>query len=315
MSRIVVNQIQRNGGAVLNLPAADGAAGTVLTTNGAGNLSFNSVSFPYVVPLVAPESVGNFGSISTHSGRINIYSTGEWGSSGPWTTFVNNQCHTDNTAIQFMNMTLGDGFGADGTTQQQFIGDTEGDDARTLLFSSGNRLGYSRDQFMYDNTSGAHSSVGWRIMPIRNPTASPITVTLSGCTSDQWSSGQEGSQLFVFFTAANTPYSAVTAVQSVSLAATSNSVVINNLTGSFTFPANSTALVCLSNTDRYQTTYRFKDVNFFHGLNGLDAAGLICDMRMLSSLRTTRFGLPYTGSFTTGFTPLWTKTAAIYGDR
>lgn len=42
MSKIVVDQIQKSGGAALTLPAADGTSGQTLATDGAGQLSFAS---------------------------------------------------------------------------------------------------------------------------------------------------------------------------------------------------------------------------------------------------------------------------------
>lgn len=42
MSKIIVDQIQKSGGAALTLPSADGTAGQLLVTDGAGVLSFAS---------------------------------------------------------------------------------------------------------------------------------------------------------------------------------------------------------------------------------------------------------------------------------
>tara|TARA_S200000501_G_scaffold216155_1_gene202827 strand:- start:2167 stop:2910 length:744 start_codon:yes stop_codon:yes gene_type:complete len=42
MSKIVVDQIQKSGGAALTLPAADGSSGNVLQTDGSGQLSFGA---------------------------------------------------------------------------------------------------------------------------------------------------------------------------------------------------------------------------------------------------------------------------------
>jgi len=312
MSKIVVDQIQKSGGAALTLPSSDGVAGASLVTDGSGALSFAAPAAP-PVPLVAPEGYNNFGSIVSHTDRQNIYSTGEWTSSGPWTSFTNYSSHQDNHAIQFMNMALGDGMGANGTSQQQWIGDTEGALSRQLLFANGNRLGYSRDQFHYDN-SQSNAGHSWQIMPLRNPTDTDITVTLKAYASNYWQSGSEGCALFTFTPTAGL-YSGVISVVGASLAQSTSNATMINMTGSATIPAYTTILACIASTDWYTTTYRFKDTNFFYDLTALEAAGVICDMSMLSSLRSTRFNMGYTGTINTNFPVLWTKTATIYGDR
>jgi hypothetical protein len=82
-------------------------------------------------------------------------------------------------------------------------------------------------------------------------------------------------------------------------------------------PANTTVIACLASTTAYQTTYRFKDTNYFYNLNAIASAGVICDMRMLTSLYTSRFNLPTSGTCigTNLLAPLWTNTATNYGDR
>ena len=301
------------------LPATDGTAGQYMKTDGSANLGWSSMTDtnpPFIAALPVPENLGMIGSIVTHSDRQNSYSTGEWTSSGPWTTFTNYQIHTDNSAIQFMNMFLGDGMAMSGSSDTFFGGDSEHQFARTLQFSNGSRLGYSRDFFHYDNATD-YAGHSWRIMPIRNTTGAAITVTLAAYASNYWSSGQEGAQLAVF--APNTSvYSTCTSVTGTSISTiSSSSAQHNNLTGTYSVPANTTVLVCLTSTDCYMTTYRFKDTNYFYNLNTtFTNPGIICDMRMLYSLHNSRFtGLGYTGAFAAQFSNIWTKTATAYGDR
>jgi hypothetical protein len=213
-------------------------------------------------------------------------------------------------------MALGDGMAMSGTSQNMQGGDSEHQFARTLQFSNGSRLGYSRDFFHYDNTT-ANAGHSWRIMPIRNTTNAAITITLAAYVSNYWSEGYEGAQLAVFAPNTST-YSTVTSVTGTSIASvTSTSGQFVNLTGTYSVPANTTVLVCLASTDQYQTTYRFKDTNYFYNLNSIASAGIICDMRMLTSLYTSRFNLPTSGTCigTNLLAPLWTNTATNYGDR
>lgn len=316
MSKIVVDQVQKSGGVALTLPTADGASGQFLTTDGAGNLSFSAPNIPATptwLPL-APEGRGIVGSITSSTQRSNIYSTPEWGTTGPsGSNFTNNALHQDPNMIQFMNMLLGDGLG-NGGTSNGFIGDTEGALNRQLRFANGNRLGARRDQFYYDNAT-SNSGHTWQVMPIRNTSNAGISVALAGYTSDYWSAGYEGSQLLVI--APNTSaYSTVTSVTGTSLSTTSNSTEQNNLTGNFTVPANTTVLAVLACTHSYQTTYRFKDTNYFYNLSTtFTSSSIICDMRMLSSLYISRFNLSPTASGLTELAKLWTVTATNFGDR
>lgn len=316
MSKIVVDQVQKSGGTAFTLPTVDGSSGQFMATDGAGNLGFASPNIPSIptwLPL-APEGKGIVGSVVSSTQRNNIYSTPEWSSTGPsGSNFTNNALHQDPNMIQFMTMLLGDGLSNAGTSQG-YLGDSEGALNRQLQFSNGNRLGYRRDQFYYDNATsyGGHS---WRVMPIRNTSNAGISVALAGYTSDYWSAGYEGSQLLVIAPNTST-YSTVTSVTGTSIGTTSNSSEQNALTGNFTVPANTTVLVVLSNTHSYQTTYRFKDTNYFYNLGTtFTSSSIICDMRMLSSLYMSRFNLTYTASGLTELAKLWTVTATNFGDR
>jgi hypothetical protein len=321
MSKLIVDNIQRPGGALLTLPTVDGTAGQFVKTDASGNLSFGATyTFPSTgTNTVALESKGMFGSISSHTYRANTYSTGEWGSGGPsGGIYTNYQAFTDPNLIQFVNMCLGDGKGGAASTTDTYLGDDDrGSGARALMFTNGNRLGYKRDMFMYDNSTsnGGHS---FRMMPLRNPTASPITITLSARATDYWSAGGEGTNLFVIIPNTST-YSTVTSITTTSLGTTqtTTNTTGSNLSANYNIPANTTVIACLASTTAYQTTYRFKDTNYFYNLNSIASAGIICDMCMLTSLYTSRFNLPTSGTCigTNLLAPLWTNTATNYGDR
>lgn len=322
MSKLVVDTIQRPGGAALSFPLADGTANQFLKTDANGNLTFgNSYIFPDVpLPIIAQEGKNIVGSVSSHTDRNNSYSSPQWSTSGPWTTYTNYNAHTDPNLIQFINMALGDGL-PQGTTEY-FIGDDDrGSGSRTLMFTNGDRLGYKRDRLHWSNSTsnGGHT---FRIMPIRNTSASAISVPFHARMSDYYSSGYEGSCMFVLYPNTST-YSTVTTVSAQRLSYSTSSGDTNGpqaFTGSYTIAANTTVLVCLASTTSYQTTYRFKDTNYFYYLNPsytFANASIVCDMRMLSSLYTSNFNLPNSGNCDgTGIlAPLWTKTATNYGDR
>ena len=323
MSKLVVDTIQRPGGAAVSFPIADGTAGQFLKTDPSGNLTFsNGYTFPSVpLPIIAQEGKGIVGSVSSFTDRQNSYSGGpQWSSSGPWTTYYNYAAHDDNSLIQFINMALGDGLPQG--TSEWFIGDDDrGSGSRTLQFAHGDRLEYKRDRLQWSNSTsnGGHT---FRIMPIRNNSNAAISVPFYARMSDYYSSGYEGCCMFVL--APNTSvYSTVTTVSTTRLAYSQSSGDTNGpqaYTGSYTIPANTTVLVCLASTNSYQTTYRFKDTSYFYYLNTsytFADANIVCDMRMLSSLYASNFNLPNSGTCNgTGIlAPLWTKTATNFGDR
>ena len=316
MSRITTDQIQKPGGAVFTLPVVSPTADQFVQTDGQGNLSFQqpTLTEPFNTSLVAPEGVGNIGSIVTHTDRQNIYSTGEWSSSGPWTTYSSHSSHADNSAIQYLYMQFGDGMGPSGTSQSMFGADAENELPRRLQFANGNRMGFARDVFHYDNSQD-YAGHSFRMMPIRNTTSASITVAVAAYASVYYSSGYDGAQL-LYFTPNTSAYSTVTSVTATSVATSTTQSRQVSLTGNITVPANTTVLVCLISSDWYTTTYRFKDTNYFYNLTTtFTNAGIICDMRMLSNIAKSRFSFAYAGAFATPAANIWTTCATVYGDR
>jgi hypothetical protein len=311
--------IINNTAAAFNIPATDGTVGQYMKTDGSQNLGWASMTNPNpeikaAIPM--QEGKGIIGSIVTHTDRENTYSTGEWVGTPAWTTYYNYNISVDNNAIQFWNMVFGDAQAnrTDLTTERMPGGDSEHQFARTLQFAAGKRLGYARDFFHYDNAtgSGGHS---FRVMPVRNTTGSPITVTIAGRVSDYYSNSYEGTSLAVF-EPNTTTYSTVTSVTGTLISQTQTSGQSLNLTGTYTIPAGKTVLVCLASTDCYMTTYRFRDTNFFYNLDATFPTGVICDMRMLYNLHNGRFvDLQYSGSFTPQISAIWKQCAVNYGDR
>ena len=320
MSRIFADQIQKPSGTAFSLPIGNGANNQFIQTDGQGNLSFENpiIYEPGQSYLVAPETAYNIGTVVSHSDRQNIYSTGEWTSSSSWTTYNNSEIYADNSAIQFWNMLLGDGYSnASATSERMQGGDTEHELPRRVQFANGNRVGYRRDIFHYDNATD-YSGHSFRCLPIRNTNSGSVSVSITAVVSNYWSSGYEGSCL-ASFVPNGTKYSTVTNVTGTKMAnlTSSNNTRAKEITGSVTIPGNTTALIGLSSTDWYETTYRFKDCNMFTKLNETftGTSGVICDMRMLSHLLRGRPIMSYTGALASTLPTLWTTCATQYGDR
>jgi hypothetical protein len=311
--------IINNTAAAFNIPATDGTIGQYIKTDGSQNLGWASMAYTGPQSLTAiplQEGKGIIGCVTTHSDRQNTYSSEEWTSSGPWTTYYNYAIESDNHAIQFWNMFLGDGqANRTDTTVSEYMqgGDSEHQFARTIQFASGKRLGYGRDFMHWDNAT-SYAGHTWRVMPVRNTTTSPITITISGRCSDN-GGGYEGACIAVF-EPNTTTYSTVTSVSGTRVAYFNASTQNQNLTGTYTIPAGKTVLVCLTSTDMYMTTYRFRDTNYFYSLDTTFPTGVICDMRMLYNLHNSRFvDIAYTGSFTSQISAIWKQCAVNYGDR
>ena len=344
MSKIIVDQIQKNGGTALTVPSADGTANQPVVTNGSGVLAFSPLAMPaadgtanYPVktdgsgqlgfaPYALPATDGTasqtiatngsgvlgwasapsgaptenditIGSVVTSSARQNVYSTGEWSSSGSWTTHYMNTMTTNASAVQSWNAFLGDGYPT-GTSQHFFSGDADGQRQRESMYANNQRMGHSYRDFYYnDNASTGHDYAGvtWRVMPIRNNGASDINVTIAAqlsCGDNSYggsctavyhpSSASAASGTSVDYTSANG--GTWTDISTRTSGSDSYSAG-----GTITVPANTTVLIMAISCHRYHTTYRYKDTNFFKGLDTLFSnADILCDSRMLDALQRGR---------------------------
>lgn len=312
MSKIIVDQIQTTGGTAFGLPAADGASGSYLSTNGAGALSWAAVSVPSILP---DDSHNIIGSVLSGSSRQNVYSTGEWSSSGPWTTYYNTWS-TVNSRIQGINMFMGDGHAsANATSQHFFINDGMHNESRKLEYAYNGRVGHSRkDYFEYDNVTTNYAGIHIRAMPIRNTTAGDLTRSANAYASAK--DDGYGGAAYYSFVPDSTTYAGTTAGTWTDLNTQAGSNADNNFGAtSVTFPANKTTILFLASCTRYETTYRMKSTNQFYGLDTLcpSTEDLVCDLRMLHTLSTAR--VPEAAQTTDTFFNIYPTCAALYGDR
>lgn len=338
MTKIVTDQIQRREGPELTLPIRDGAAGSPLLTDGRGNLYFQGQTVATsgttavattlldkdISGLVAPEGKGMVGRIVSADAWNNHTYNDSYGvptSSGPWTTYYNYSPYSDNSAIQFMNMLLGDGYANSGSGEFLFGNRSANILGRSLQFSNGNRLGHDFHVHYQRNVQG-YPGYTFACMPIRNTSSAAITVSLYSQSSNYWNNGYEGRCLFYFkpnSVSQGKKYSEVTAVEGVLIDQSnysSNSAQYAQ-GGSVSIPANTTILVCQTNSHWYYTTYQYVDLNYFYNLNTtFTNPNIICDMRMLSTLHKSRFPtMSYTGSIASHFHKIWNQCGTDFGDR
>jgi hypothetical protein len=315
MSKIIVDQFQTTGGTAFTLPTADGTANQYLSTNAAGVLGWQSQPTPPENTILPDDDYRIIGTILSGSSRENVYSTGEWSSTGPWTTYYNDW--EDSTSrIQGINMFMGDGRGASASNTDLFyMNDGTHNEQRKLEFSYGNRVGHHRkDYFEYDNSTGNYSGIHIRALPLRNTTSVNITRNITAYASAK--NASYGGSAIHMFTPDSEAYSTTTGGTwtDVDNEASSDSDT-NHGAKSIVIPANKTVIVFLTSSTRYETTYRMKSTNMFTDLSTLCPASgdLVCDLRMLNTISQVR--VPNSGQQVDSFYNVYPACAALYGDR
>lgn len=323
----------------LALPAADGAANKPITTNGSGQLQFGAVALPAAdgtanqVLTTNGSGVGSWGTISSSpviddhilstgmvissSARQNVYSTGEWSSSGPNSTYYNNLQDASSQG-QAWNMLMGDGK-PDATNDQFFYSNDYGSDyRRELMFAHNRRMGHNmRSLYYHDNasTGNTYSGITLSCIPIRNHASSGSTnVTIKAVRST--GSNNYGGSCNMYYTptfSSGTNYANATGGAWTVL----NSHASNDDTYEYTctvpVAAGVTVLLFMSSCHRYHTTYRYKDTHTWYDLHTAFASDIKCDQRMLHALHMGRQPAQ-TNSTHTPY-ELYTTCATLFGDR
>ena len=323
----------------LALPAADGAANKPVTTNGSGQLQFGATALPaadgsanqflktngsgvaswgaITSSSVPDDDIKCIGMLITSSARQNVYSTGEWSSSGPNSTYYNSL--TDASARgQAWNMLFGDGK-PKATGSTQFYANDDGDTFhREIIFAHNQRLGhYHRDMFYYDNasTGNDYSGVTFSCIPIRNHASSGST-NVSIPMYKTSGSGNYGGSGVMYYTptfSSGTNYANATGGSWTLLNSYTSVTDTHNYTATVPVAAGTTVLLFVSSAHRYHTTYRFKDTHNYHSLANTFTGDIKCDLKMLHTLWMGRqpaadynVNTPY---------ELYTTCATLFGDR
>jgi hypothetical protein len=335
MSKLIVDQIAKNGGVPLTVPAADGVANAVIKSDGAGVLGFTGFGLPTTAGTtgqflkkgagtasvwggapapVVDDSINVLASLVTTSARQNVYSTGEWSSSGPNSTYYHSWSDANST-MQGWNMFLGDGY-PDGTSQPMYANDGGSNSMqRRIEYANGDRIGRQQADMEYnENVTSNYAGVTWRCMPIRNTTAADVSRVLSVYLSSKDSN--YGGAGIHYYTPDVATYAATASGTWTSAWQGGNDSASTNRSGTVVIPANTTVLVFTLSSHQYATTYRFKDSNMPYNLDAFFGAELVCDNRMLSTIAIGRMG-NIDGVTNTQVYP-WTTynlCATMYGDR
>lgn len=344
MSKLIVDQIQKNGGDALTLPAtdattanqplvgsttgvlsfgatglpaADGTSGNVLTANGAGGSTWSALS----VPAVPDDNILAVGMVISTSARENLYSTGEWSSTGPNSTYYN-RLSDASSIISAWNMALSDGK-PDSTTapsnnmSTMFYSNDHGSGFhREKMFAHNRRLGHNYRNMYYNDNAGTSQNYGGisiSLLPIRNHGASSATISLPCSRSGGSNYGGTGVVYYSATYSSGTNYANATGGTWTTCQASQTNSDYVNYTASITIPAGATIIVMMTSTHRYYTTYRFKDTHMYYDLHSTFTGNIKCDLRMLEALYMGRS--PADTSNTVYPYEIYTTCASLMGDR
>lgn len=308
MGKLIVDQIQKPGGSTFTLPTT--ATTGALISDSSGNLSIGSFR-------PTPVEGNTIGMIVSSSSQGNAYSGGSWTSDGPGgsiynSRYIGNLVTDANATNMAWNFLVGDGVPT-GSNERFFVYNRNGDIYRQAYYANNKRLGHHRSVMYYDsNNTDNYTGFTVSALPVRNTTSAAITRTFNFYHSSDFSS-YGGVALAQFTPTSSVPYSQVLGgVWSQLYTGASDT---NNTAGSaaVTIPANTTIILLYGTTHNYQTTYQFRDVHYYIGLDAIFDGSLICDLRMLETLRTNRNAGNATNS--ASIAPYYTQCATQYGDR
>ena len=264
--------------------------------------------------LVADDAWNLVGSVVTSSPRQNIYSTGEWGATGPWQAYYHNWQDAE-SRVQGWNMFMGDGK-PQSSVGYKYANDGNDSEHRQIEWGQERRMGfYYKDRFQHDNDTGDYSGVTWRCMPVRNTTGASITRSIS--TSRSGGGGPYGGHATLMYTPnSGKKYSEVNSGTWTEENTTSSTSESNyNQSFNVTIPAYTTVLIMNTSGWWYHTTYDFKDSNMFYNLHDFfkEDNSLVCDLRMLDAMATIRMQ----GETVSSGNPwkLYPQCALKHGDR
>ena len=325
----------------LALPAADGDANKPVTTDGSGTLQFGGFALPtgagtdgqvltstgtaaaweaVAAPPVPNDNILSVGMVMTSSARNNVYSTGDWSSSGPYTTYYNSLSDA-NSITQAWNMLFGDG-----KPQQNQLDSSDfmyaNDDGdtfhRELIFAHNRRMGHVyRDMYYNDNASTGqdYAGVTFSCIPIRNHASSGSTNCVIQTTRSV-GSGNYGGAGVVYYTptfSSGTNYANATGGSWTTLQSSTSGTDTQQYEATIPVPAQTTVLLMMSSAHRYHTTYRYKDTHGYSDLHTAFASDIMVDQRMLHALWMGR----QPAAVNSANTPyeLYTTCASLFGDR
>ena len=362
MSKIIVDEIQKNGGDTLTLPstdatannqalvgssagvlsfsplalpAADGTANKPVTTDGSGTLQFGGFPIPATAgtdgqvltstgtaaawegisaPPVASDNHLAVGAVYSQSNRQNVYSTGDWSTSGPNSSYYN-ELEDASSLTQAWNMLMGDGKpqndGA-GSGDMTYTGNWTA--ARYKQYAHNHRLGYNYRYFYWHPNGTGYPGITVMCMPIRNTSGASIDVVFQTTNSSLGNYSGTGKAYYTPTFSSGTNYANATGGSWTVLNSYDGNDETYDYTATVPVPANTTVLFMMTSTWYYRTSYQFFDTNLLRSLDvTFSNADIKCDLRMLEALYMAR----QPAAIYNANTPyeLYTSCASLFGDR
>ena len=322
----------------LALPAADGAANKPVTTNGSGQLQFGAVALPAAdgtanqVLQTNGSGVTSFGTITSsplpddndliigavfsHSNRENVYSTGEWSTSGPNSTYYH-ELQAQSDMPQAWNMALGDGKpqASQNATSSYMTYAGNFIHSRYKQYAHNRRLGYNYRYLRWGDENGtSYPGCTWAIIPIRNSGSSSVTCSFKTTCSSRGNYAGTGKAYYTPTFSSGTNYANATGGAWTLLHSYDSNDETYDHTASVPVPANTTVLFMVTSTWKYRTSYQFFDTLVFRELQtAFTHADIKCDLRMLEALHMGRSP----AAIYNAATPyeMYTTCATLFGDR
>jgi len=192
---------------------------------------------------------------------------------------------------------------------------------RQQMNVTGNNIGSQALSGAYPNST-SYNPVSILMMPIRNHSNISKTITIYGMHSSYWSSGHDGSSLWVYSPGQNGTYSGVTSGTWTNLGQrTGNSSYGLTWSANITIPAQTTYVVMQVATSYYWTNtggiFWMYDQNKFYNLSSTFSDPYIqVDSRMINTMKFAdwyRYGLTSTNQYQ--FYKVYNACADMYGNR
>jgi hypothetical protein len=297
----------------LAMPAADGTAGQALETNGSGQLQFSAGAGAGAPPDDNDLIVG---AIFSHSNRENVYSTGEWSTSGPNSTYYH-ELQQQSDMPQAWNMALGDGMPQASQNATSSYKTYAGNfiHSRYKQYAHNRRLGYNYRYLRWGDENGtSYPGCTWAIIPIRNSGSSSVNCSFKTTCSSRGNYAGTGKAYYTPTFSSGTNYANATGGAWTLLHSYDSSTETYDHTATVPVPAGTTVLFMVTSTWCYRTTAQFFDTLVFRELQtAFTHSDIKCDLRMLEALHVGRSP----AAIYNAATPyeMYTTCATLFGDR
>lgn len=297
-----------------------GTATVAAVAVASGGASASTDSTPHTVNTVVPEDNDLIiGAIYSYSSRQNVYSTGDWASSGANSTY-NSNLGDASGLLQSWNYLLGDGKpqATSGTSGNLTYFNNTYPGVRIKEYAHNRRLGHNYKYWYFNDNASSYPGVTISCLPIRNSSGSSIDVVIDTYKSSNGNqAGAASGSGIAYYTptfSSGTNYANATGGSWTTLNSTTTGSDEHQYEATVPVPGGTTVLLMMVAHWKYRTSYQFFSTNLYVDLHTAFASSSItCDLRMLEALATCR----QPAAIYNAATPyeMYTSCATVYGDR